>query len=370
VGCRRYDWPEYGTLVRLIGVMIVAAPRATRSIYNDPTMTDLTRRDFVKACGATAAGLVLGSPAAAAPMPDRPLGRTGHQVRLFSLGGQATLERPEKHDEALRIINRAIDLGVNYLDTAPKYGSGVSQSVIGEVMATRRKEVFLASKTHERGSRDKSLKLLEQSLRLLRTDYLDLWQIHNVREDEHLDRIFGKDGCLEALTRARDEKMVRFLGITGHYDPVVLATAIQRFDFDCILMPVNPADRHPLLFIDRWVPHANRNRLSFLERLLPVAQAKRMGIIGMKIPAHGRLFRPDGVSSMQQALGYALSQPVSTVIVGCDTVSQLEQNIALAAAFQPLPSAELARLEAATAHYPHEAAWFKRGGNQAANDQQ
>jgi aryl-alcohol dehydrogenase-like predicted oxidoreductase len=330
-------------------------------------MTDerFTRRDFIRTCATSAAMLIFGgSETAAAAMPERPLGRTGHSVRLFSLGGQAALEQPSRHDEAIRIINRAIDLGVNYIDTAPKYGEGVSQRVIGEVMATRRREVFLAGKTHERASRDKSLRLLDESLRALRTDHLDLWQIHNVREDQHLDDIFGRGGCLEALIAARDQKMVRHLGITGHYDPVVLAQALQRFDFDCVLMAVNPADRHPLLFVDRWVPHANRNRLSFLDRLMPVAQGKGMGIIGMKIPARGRVFRADGISSMQQSMYYALSQPVSTIIVGCDSVEQVEQNVALARAFTPLPAAELARLEQLTAHYPHEAAWFKRGGNQ------
>jgi aryl-alcohol dehydrogenase-like predicted oxidoreductase len=330
-----------------------------------PIDSDLTRREFFRACATTAAGLMVGEAiTAAAPMPERPLGRTGHAVRLFSLGGQAALEQPARHDVAIRIINRAIDLGVNYLDTAPKYGEGVSQRVIGEVMATRRREVFLASKTNERASRDKALRQLDDSLRALRTDHLDLWQIHNVREDEHLDDIFGRGGCLEALVQARDQKMVRYLGITGHYDPVVLAQALQRFDFDCVLMAVNPADRHPLLFVDRWIPHANRNRLSFLDRLMPVAQGKGMGIIGMKIPARGRMFRADGISSMQQSMYYALSQPVSTIIVGCDTVEQVEQNVALARAFTPLPAAELARLEQLTAHYPHEAAWFKRGGNQ------
>jgi aryl-alcohol dehydrogenase-like predicted oxidoreductase len=334
-------------------------------------MKDVSRREFVKSCAVTAAAVALGAPLDANPqMPSRPLGRTGHRVRLFSLGGQATLEDPTRHPEALRIIHRAIDLGVNYIDTAPKYGNGVSQRVIGEVMATRRNEVFLASKTHERASSDQSLRLLDESLKALRTDHLDLWQIHNVREQEHLDQIFGKGGCLEALVRAREQKMVRFLGITGHYDPVVLAEAIQRFDFDCLLMAINPADRHPLLLVDRWIPHPNRNRLSFVERLLPAAQAKKLGIIGMKIPARGRLFRNDGVSTMRQAMGYALSHPVSTVIIGCDSVRQLEDNVGIAAAFKPLAPEEITRLEELTAHYPHDAAWFKRGGNQGSDGHQ
>ena len=137
-------------------------------------MTSFTRREFVKVGTAGAAAVALAGrerPTRAAAMPERSLGRTGHRVRLFSLGGQATLEKPGTHDESVAIINRAIDLGVNYIDTAAAYGQGISQTYIGEVMGTRRKDVFLASKTHDR-TRDGSLKLLEQSLTLLKTDRL------------------------------------------------------------------------------------------------------------------------------------------------------------------------------------------------------
>jgi hypothetical protein len=312
----------------------------------------ISRREFVKqgAAGAAGAALVLGAGAAtagAAPaMALRPLGKTGYKVKLFSLGGQATLEKPGTHDESVAIINRAIDLGVNYLDTAAAYGDGISQTYIGEVMAKRRKEVFLASKTHDR-TRDGSLRLLEQSLKLLKTDHLDLWQLHNVQRDEQLEQIFGKDGAIEALQQARDQKMVRFLGITGHFDPEVLARGIQRFEFDTILMALNPADR---------------NRLSFIQTLLPLANKKNMGVIAMKLPARGRLFRPDGITSIKEAITYVLSLPVSTVIIGCDNVKQLEENVAVGSAFTPLPAAEMARLEKLTAPYETEAAWFKKGG--------
>ncbi len=277
-------------------------------------------------------------------MPERPLGRTGHHVRLFSLGGQATLEKAGTRDQSVAIINRAIDLGVNYLDTAAAYGRGISQTYIGEVMATRRHAVFLASKTQDR-TRDGSLRLLEESLRLLQTDHLDLWQLHNVRTDEDLDRIFGKGGALEAQLAARDQKMVRFLGITGHYDPAILMKGINRFNFDTILMALNPADPH---------------HLPFQQELLPLANAKQMGVIGMKIPARSRLFRAGGITSMRDAMRYTLSLPVSTVIVGCDTVAQLEENVAIAASFQPLSPAEKAQLEGLTAGYASEAAFFKR----------
>ena len=308
----------------------------------------ITRREFVQRTTVGAAGLAVAGRALGAPntMAERALGRTGHNVRLFSLGGQATLEKPGTTEQSLAIIHRAIDLGVNYIDTAARYGRGISQTYIGEVMKTRRREVFLASKTHDR-TRDGSLQLLDESLRLLQTDHLDLWQLHNVRTDEEVEQILGKGGAIEAMLKARDEKMVRFLGITGHYDPDVLARALERFPFDTILMAVNLADRH---------------RLSFIDRLLPVANRKGMGVIGMKIPARGRMFKEGGITSMKDAMHYVLSQPVSTVIIGCDTVEQLEENVRLAVTFKPMTSAEMARLESLTASYEPEAAWFKSGG--------
>jgi hypothetical protein len=308
----------------------------------------ITRREFVQRTAVGAAGLAVAGRALGTPntMAERALGRTGHNVRLFSLGGQATLEKPGTTEQSLAIIHRAIDLGVNYIDTAARYGRGISQTYIGEVMKTRRREVFLASKTHDR-TRDGSLQLLDESLKLLQTDHLDLWQLHNVRTDEEVEQILGKGGAIEAMLKARDEKMVRFLGITGHYDPDVLARALERFPFDTILMAVNLADRH---------------RLSFIDRLLPVATRKGMGVIGMKIPARGRMFKEGGITSMKDAMHYVLSQPVSTVIIGCDTVEQLEENVRLAVTFKPMTSAEMARLESLTASYEPEAAWFKSGG--------
>jgi aryl-alcohol dehydrogenase-like predicted oxidoreductase len=312
------------------------------------TPTPVSRRDFVAmgAAGAAAALVHNSDSTSPPPMPERPLGRTGHQVRLFSLGGQATLEQDGTRDTSVAILNRAIDLGVNYIDTAAAYGRGVSQTYIGEVMATRRNEVFLATKTHDR-TRDGSLRLLEDSLTKLQTDHLDLWQLHNVMNDEHIDRIFGRGGALEALLQARDEGTVRFLGITGHWDPHVLVEGLRRYDFDTILMALNAADRH----VD-----------SFIETLLPVAVDKGIGIIGMKIPARGRLFRPGGVTRMRDAMDYVLTLPVSTVIVGCDTVAQLEENIAIAREFTPLSPDAMHALEEATSGYAEDAAFFRKSG--------
>ncbi len=251
---------------------------------------NLDRRDFLRLGTTAGAGLLTGAlaaragaalpplpvnPRTPAAMPTRNLGRTGYRVGIFSLGGQAAVEQPDNEAVAVPIVERALDLGVNYVDTAAAYGGARrwSQRYIGQVMKRRRKEAFLTSKTNDR-TRDGSLRLLEESLRLLNTDHLDLWQIHNLSRLEQVDEIFAPGGAMAALQQARDQKMVRFLGVTGHADPDVLMEAIRRFEFDTLLLALNAADPH---------------HLSFAERLLPMAVERRMGIIGMKIPARGRI---------------------------------------------------------------------------------
>lgn len=278
-----------------------------------------------------------------ADMPKRSLGKTGHAVRIFSIGGQATLEHSGTEEESVTIINRALDLGVNYVDTAAVYGRGQSEKYIGSVMKSRRNEVFLATKTNNR-TYDGSMRLLEQSLKNLQTDHLDLWQLHNVRTQEDLDKIFARDGAIKALEKAREQKAVRFLGITGHYDPFVLRKGIEQYPFDTILMALNAADKH---------------NKSFIENLLPTVVEKRMGIIGMKIPARGRIFREGGLTSMEQAMRYVLTLPVSTIIVGISTVKELEENVRIAREFLPMGAEEMARAEELTKPYYADASWFK-----------
>lgn len=325
---------------------------------------DLDRRDFLRLAGAAGLGLVAGStsrpaeaapaarPSATAPMPTRNLGRTGHQVCLFSLGGQAAIEKENNYDVAVPIIERAIDLGVNYIDTAAFYGGGWSQRHIGAVMKRRRKEVFLATKTHDR-TRDGSRRLLDESLRLLETDHLDLWQLHNLSRMEQVDRIFAKGGAIEALTEARENKLVRFLGVTGHADPVVLMEALRRFEFDTILMAINAADSH---------------HKPFAEQLLPAAVEKKLGIIGMKIPARGRLVAPDGPTEgdvripMREAMTWVLTHPVSTVIVGCDSVAQVEENVAIAKSFVPMSGSQQVALTERVAPIARDALFFRNWG--------
>jgi aryl-alcohol dehydrogenase-like predicted oxidoreductase len=334
--------------------------------------SSLQRRDFLKLGTAATAGFLargLVPPAQALPaLPDNPatadqmttrnLGRSGYRVGIFSLGGQAAVEQPNNDDVAVAIVERALDLGINYIDTAARYGGGVSQKYIGQVMKRRRNETFLATKTHDR-SRDGSLRLLEESLNSLQTDHLDLWQIHNLSRMSQVDEIFASGGALEALREAREQKIVRYLGVTGHADPEVLAEAIRRYPFDTILLAVNAADKH--------------------DNLLPLAVERRMGIIGMKIPARGRILTSwtppppekqtsrfmgvaasSGTITMREALHYVLSLPVSTVIVGCDSVAQLEENVEISRSFTPLNDDQMASLVDRAEPVHRQALFFRR----------
>ena len=341
------------------------------------------RRSFLKASGAIAAGLLTRSaiPAEAAStslpplpvnartqsaMPTRNLGKTGYKVGIFSLGGQAVIERPNNFDVAVPIINRALDLGVNYIDTSSIYGGPDrwSEQYVGKVMKTRRNEAFLATKTKER-TRDGSLRMIEKSLQLLNTDHVDLWQLHDIGLPEDVNAIFAKGGAMEALLEMQDQKVVRFLGVTGHYRPEALIDAINRHNFDTILMALNAADSHI---------H------SFTDQLLPLAVEKQMGIIGMKVPARGRLLASwtpppleqqqhswegsaiatrTGVMNMREAMRFTLSHPVSTVIIGCDNVAQLEENVQIAREFTPLSTTQMASLNAAAEPVAKQSLFFR-----------
>ena len=324
------------------------------------------RREFLKASGAITAGLVASTalPAAAATLPSLPsnpatphamptrnLGKTGYKVGIFSLGGQASLEKPHNEDVAVPIIERALDIGVNYIDTSSIYGGPErwSEQYVGKVMKHRRSAAFLATKTKER-TRDGSKRMIEKSLELLQTDHIDLWQLHDIGTMHDIDEIFAKGGAMEALLEARDQKIVKYLGITGHYRPDALIEAIHRHPFDTVLMAVNAADPH---------------HFSFSEQLLPLAVEKQMGIIGMKVPARGRILSSwtpppieqqkhswegmvlaptPGTLHMREAMYYSLTLPVSTVIIGCDTIAQLEENVQLARDFTPLNQQQMTSL--------------------------
>jgi len=329
------------------------------------------RRAFLKgstaAAAAALAGLAVPSPAAAASrtwslpnnprtqdaMPTRNLGKTGYKVGIFSLGGQAALEKPNNFDVAVPIIDRALDLGVNYCDTSSIYGGPErwSEQYYGQVMKTRRSEAFLATKTKER-TREGSLRMIDKSLQLLQTDHVDLWQLHDIGTMKDINAVFAPGGAMEALIEMQQQGVVRYLGVTGHFRPDSLMEAINRHPFDTILMALNAADPH---------------HFSFEADLLPLAVEKQMGIIGMKIPGRGRLLSTwtpqplevqkhmwegmvlaptPGTLTMKEAIGYTLSRPVSTVIVGCDNIPQLEENVRIARDFTPYNDQQMAALAA------------------------
>jgi len=339
---------------------------------NPESAANQDRRDFIKTGGAAVAAFLaqaalpsaaraMPAPAAAAnpvnpatakAMPTRNLGKTGYRVGIFSLGGQAALEVGNNEAVAVPIVEKALDLGVNYLDTSSIYGGPErwSEQYIGQVMKRRRSEAFLASKTIVR-TRDASLKVLDESLKLLQTDHLDLWQLHDMGTMADVDKVFAKGGAMEALQQALDQKMVRYLGITGHHRPDALMELIRRFPFDTALLALNAADKH---------------HFSFKDELLPLAVEKQMGIIGMKVPARGRILstwtpppldkqehswegsgaiaKTPGTLTMREAMFYTLSLPVSTVIVGCDSQAQLEENVQLAREFTPLSDTQMTAL--------------------------
>jgi aryl-alcohol dehydrogenase-like predicted oxidoreductase len=261
---------------------------------------------------------------------ERFLGKTGAPVGPVSLGGEGILRTSGRAREAVPVILEALRLGVRYCDTAPAYQQ--SQDYYGEAFRQAgrgaREQVFLASKVHERG-RERALRLLDDSLRRLGTDHLDLWQLHDLRSLDELDEIFGRGGAIEAVEQARTERRIRFVGLTGHHDPAVLVEAMRRYDFDSVLCAVNPAD--PV-------------RMPFLTTVVADARRRGMGVVGMKVLAAGQLVR-DGAATPGELIRYAASQ-VDTVVIGCSSVAEVRQNFALGAAWTAMELAERATLEA------------------------
>ena len=251
-------------------------------------------------------------------IPTRILGRTGQHVTMLGLGGEGVLRTFGQDKAAVALINRALDLGITYCESARAYSG--SEAYYGKALRERRTEIFLTSKSHDR-SKQGALAHLHETLRNMRTDHLDLWQVHDVREEEDIAGIFGPGGAIEAFVEAKEQGKTRFIGVTGHHDPSIIRKCIELFDFDTVLMPVNPAEQQ---------------YRSFLEIVLPMAREKNMGIIGMKVYARGYASLLPWYTSMEPFLRFSLSQPVSCIVIGCDTISQLEQNVEFAGSFEPM----------------------------------
>jgi aryl-alcohol dehydrogenase-like predicted oxidoreductase len=300
-------------------------------------------------------------------MPTRNLGKTGFRVGIFGLGGQGALEKVNNETVALPVVEKALELGVNYFDTSAIYGGPDrwSERYLGKALGGYRDQVFIASKTKER-TRDAALKNLEVSFKLLNTDHLDSWQLHDVGVAEDVDQIFGKGGAIEAFIQAREQKMVRFLGVTGRFRPEALMECLKRFPFDTVLMGLNAADKY---------------YYSFEKDLLPMAVEKQVGIIGMKVMARGRILSSwtppsveaqkhswegsgavatsPGTLTKRETMFYTLSLPISTAIIGCDSVEQVEECVQLASEFTPLNARQMAELEAKTEPVARQALFFR-----------
>lgn len=274
-----------------------------------------------------------------AQIPHRPLGKTGVDVPIMCLGG-FHIGVPER-DEAIKIIHTAIDGGITFMDNAWEYNDGESERRMGDALAMDgyRDKVFLMTKNcaHDRRA-DNSMVKLEESLKKLKTDHIDLWQIHEVVWHDDPDRIYAPGGAAEAMLKAKEQGKVRYIGFTGHKSPAIFKRMLSLapdFPWDTMQMPVSCLDWH----YD-----------SFARELIPLANERGIGVIGMKSLAAGKLFEESDVTA-DEAIRYALSQDIATLCVGVDSMKVLEQDLAIAQGFQPLSHAEQERIrEKAYAH--------------------
>ena len=303
-----------------------------------------------------AAGAEIGKPGA---LPKRALGRTGAHVSILAMGGGSRFLMYKDEDKALEALNRAFDLGITYMDTAFGYGNGLSETRVGKVMAARRKKdgIFLATKIEARNG-DEAARTVEGSLKRLQTDQIDLVHIHSLEDEADLAQIEAKDGILNRLLKFRDEKAIRFVGITCHNDPTVLAKALERHDFDCTQMALNAAlagmkgGKHGMEINEAM-------KTSFETVALPIAVRKKMGIIAMKVYAQEGLA---GEAPAEKLLYYSLSLPVSLAVVGMPSLDFIEQNVQLARAFKPLAKSEMQQLSGTLAP-KHKLALDRRFAN-------
>jgi predicted aldo/keto reductase-like oxidoreductase len=306
---------------------------------------DISRRSFVKGAASLAASAIVprefaaaearkradgGRDAVAEQVPKRPLGKTGVQVSALGVGGYH-LGSAKDQQEVNEIVSRAIDAGITFFDNAWDYHSGASEERLGNALRGRRDRAFVMTKvcTHGR-DKDVAMQMLEQSLRRLQSDHLDLWQIHEVIYYNDPDLIFRPNGAAEALLAAKQQGKVRFLGFTGHKDPAIhLRMLAQDFPFDTVQMPLNACDA---------------TFRSFETQVLPEATKRGIAVLGMKSLGGSGEMVTHGAVTAREGLRYAMSLPVATTISGMDSVGVLEQNLGIARGFQPMAQAEMEAL--------------------------
>lgn len=275
-------------------------------------------------------------------LPTTTLGKTNRKVTIFGLGGEGILRTRDYEKQAEAVIKKAIEVGVTYFDTAPAYEQ--SRDYLGNSLwkYTKRENIFLASKTHDRTYQG-TIFLIEDSLKRLKTNYLDLIQLHDLRTNEDLEEIFSENGAIHAVEEARKKGIVKYIGVTGHHDPQILISAIKKYDFDSILICANAGDKHYLPFITTVIPEARK---------------KGMGIIVMKTFAQSHAL---SAITAKEALYYTLSQDVDLAIIGCRTPQEVEGNAQLVKEFKQLSKEELTLIEEKTSANPVNTNFFKKG---------
>jgi len=301
-----------------------------------------SRREFIQAtaAGLAAAGATAGDEAnagaVAGGVPLRPLGKTGQMVSSICLGGHAATN-PKLMDEkqSLRLIQRAVDEGITFMDNCWDYHDGVAEERMGKALAEggRREKCFVMTKVCGRTAKEATTHL-EDSLRRLKTEHLDLWQFHEIIYDNDPDWVFAEDGAIQAGLKALKDGKIRFLGFTGHKDPSIhLKMLSKHFDWATVQMPLNVMDVH---------------YRSFQKQVLPVLLERGIGVLAMKsLGGNGKMVSEAGVT-IEDALRYVLSLPISTLVSGIDSEKVLDQNLKIVREFQPLTADERTRIEQST----------------------
>ncbi len=301
----------------------------------------MNRRQFLETVALTMASgattFAASGAGSTSKLPTRSLGRTGLKVPILGFGSGSRFLMYRDEERALAALNQAIDLGIQYIDTAHAYGDGKSEERIGRVMATRRHEVILATKIPGRTA-EQARRETELSLKRLQTDHLDVLHIHSLKDAQDLTAIEAPGGVLEALDQARDQKITRAIGITCHADPAALKSALERHDFDCTQMALN-AGLAKMTEGMKAVPAAPE---SFEQLALPVANRKKMGVIAMKVFGQEHLL---GAAPVEDLLAYALSLPVSLASLGMPQTDYIERNAAFARTFKPISPRQRRRLQ-------------------------
>lgn len=308
-------------------------------------MPRIDRREFLRRSAAASASVWwLKSAQRAAELETKELGSTGRKLPRLGLGCYP-LATVSDDAAAIGIVAHAHELGVRYFDTAPSYGSGRSERLVGAALRGKpRDELWIATKTLERKA-DGARRELEESLKRLGLDYVDSLQCHEVHDD--WETLFAKDSVLDALQKAKDEKLVRHIGLTCHRHPKYAKAAIERFPFATALVPVNPID----------VQH-----FSFVQEFLPFAAEKKVAVIAMKLFAGGKLVNDHHLPA-KDCLTYALAQPqVSVIVPGCDSIAQMDEAFSVANGFAA-PSSEVLRdiERRAGLHEGTTTEWYKSG---------